>query len=698
MNWLHLYTSVPIASEIYHVRLYTMPDAVTQQSTYKLAPDMLETHWALLQQNAPTPIVFDPDLIPDGGIGGKTVSIDGEMLQGVPTYDNLKLSLVPDPLFQGIVNSTRDLFTELWVEIVVEQAVLDAPPAKPGQMFWPRKRRLFYWGKVSKKDSNGKVDEQDATTNGTNYPRNAIGHVGTFDLNIIHGFKVFASRPARTWLDSFALAHPFATTPFVTIAQIYYSLLQALSPTRLFAIADYRCTSDDGLGEAFDSVSQGNVQFVEVAIDGHSALAEIAVLRRVATGPSSYTDSALFDNSKSPGPLSLYNMKDLGECITRLTAEFNLRFQCEIPTLDEAGLLPDPFVSNLTVMRQKFWLATSRWLFLEPDIAQAALYPDPQAQTIGYTPAANWISSVTCTLPTPSGTGPDSGTMNLGVATELENNVTFKSLFRFRAFTEDSHGTRTYSMNCAELYVGPSDGSAWVAAGQGTIQTESINFTWDNWALLLAWLLIMRWGSGRALVEFDQHGRAIEPFGGSRQLNPVPCKKTFGLGDIGDFPLLRSFSMNPGLLYDPNIIGNFSVYEIAFEPGKDTHIKGIETTTTTLLTGTYGMDGIIPAPPTPPTTDTTPPTVTITTPRPAASVTGIVPVSVTATDDVAVTNVRLFAGTTLVDFLTASTSGSTYNFSWDTTALPNGPATLTAKAIDAAGNVGSATVTVTISH
>ena len=80
--------------------------------------------------------------------------------------------------------------------------------------------------------------------------------------------------------------------------------------------------------------------------------------------------------------------------------------------------------------------------------------------------------------------------------------------------------------------------------------------------------------------------------------------------------------------------------------------------------------------------DTTPPTVALTAPANGATVTGTVPVSATANDNVGVTHVEFYRGTTLI----ASDGTSPFSVNWDATAVPTGTYAITAKAFDAAGN------------
>jgi hypothetical protein len=101
--------------------------------------------------------------------------------------------------------------------------------------------------------------------------------------------------------------------------------------------------------------------------------------------------------------------------------------------------------------------------------------------------------------------------------------------------------------------------------------------------------------------------------------------------------------------------------------------------------GNMGSSGLITvtvqnAPP-----DTISPTAKINSPADGTTVSGIVGVAITATDNVGVVRVEWYlngasAGTTL---------NPTANFPWDTTKYPNGSCTLEARAYDAAGNMGS---------
>lgn len=92
--------------------------------------------------------------------------------------------------------------------------------------------------------------------------------------------------------------------------------------------------------------------------------------------------------------------------------------------------------------------------------------------------------------------------------------------------------------------------------------------------------------------------------------------------------------------------------------------------------------------------DTTPPTVSIATPT-GGTVSGSVTVSVNASDNVGVAKVSLAVNGTVI----ASDMTAPYQFTWNSTSVPNGSAKLTAIASDAAGNTAtSAAVTVNVSN
>jgi chitodextrinase len=94
-----------------------------------------------------------------------------------------------------------------------------------------------------------------------------------------------------------------------------------------------------------------------------------------------------------------------------------------------------------------------------------------------------------------------------------------------------------------------------------------------------------------------------------------------------------------------------------------------------------------------PPPDTTPPTVTIT--QPAGTVSGTVQIAATANDNVGVVGVQF-----KIDgaFFGPMDGTAPYGVAWDTRTAADGPHTITADAVDAMGNVGSASVQVTVNN
>ncbi len=95
-----------------------------------------------------------------------------------------------------------------------------------------------------------------------------------------------------------------------------------------------------------------------------------------------------------------------------------------------------------------------------------------------------------------------------------------------------------------------------------------------------------------------------------------------------------------------------------------------------------------------PPADTTPPSAVLTAPA-SGTVSGTVTLAADASDDTGVSEVRFFAD----DDLLGSDATVPYSLNWDTTAVADGAYTLTAQAVDAAGNTGvSAAVSVTVDN
>jgi subtilisin family serine protease len=92
--------------------------------------------------------------------------------------------------------------------------------------------------------------------------------------------------------------------------------------------------------------------------------------------------------------------------------------------------------------------------------------------------------------------------------------------------------------------------------------------------------------------------------------------------------------------------------------------------------------------------DVTPPTVALTSPAPGATVSGSVSLLVSASDNVGVSKVEFFEGSTLL----GTDAYSPFSFAWNSRNGPNGPRTVSARAVDAMGNSATSSVTVTANN
>jgi hypothetical protein len=93
--------------------------------------------------------------------------------------------------------------------------------------------------------------------------------------------------------------------------------------------------------------------------------------------------------------------------------------------------------------------------------------------------------------------------------------------------------------------------------------------------------------------------------------------------------------------------------------------------------------------------DVTPPTVSVTAPADGATIAGGVTISANATDNLAVDHVDFLVDGEVVGTLTSGP----FNFTWDSNDVANGSHTITARAVDTAGNsAASAPVSITVSN
>lgn len=756
MTSVHLRAASKAGSEIYHYRLYSVPDVLSQVTTFIRAGMLvrdayakagrMQTHLDLLAQNGvATSAPFSETSIKEQD--GRQFSIDGEMLQGSPSFNNFKLTLFPDAVFLPLVTAIRELNTEVWLEITCEQAVTDCPPLKAGEMYWPRKERLYFWGKLLKNDSSGAVDRETRKLTSAQYSKTVIDHAGTLDMTFVHWMKVRGAQTASYWLDQVkaTVLLPVGTLPtdphlpdndpnalgiipiaagdpsiasyqFVRASTLLYKLVQQLSPTALFAMADQRLTNFTlNQPETPASVAQGALQIALGKLTNGTfstdTLDQIWIPIRMVTyyetdGTFDYYlvgNSPLFESPArdgSIGPMSLYNIKDLAEAIVRLPEEFFFKWGVELPTLDDVATAPAQRNGRADAYeRQRLWQACSRWLFQPVEQPTSKIYSlSPDEKTIKYNPAAQWLTGATYDMPTPNNTGPAHWAYITGADEDLKNDYAGKLLFRFTAYFFTNLTSIQYQQSGVELWIGPDDMSLVdieeYSGVQGFLPNDDSAFFGSaiDWALAHAYFMVLRWGHCRAQIEFDNYGRAIEPFGASSTRLAIKPKRTFGLGDIGDFPLLRSFTMQTGLLP----VLTYTVQEITMTPKKPTHIKAIEITPPK----TSGAGGAINQAETPyvPVHKTT--IVTHITKPTGGSITGVQSIQATITPGFyPVASVKVAIDGVFLDYaeaMTANADGtSSYAFSWNTGPLAHTMHTITVTAFDTAGNSGSDTKTVT---
>jgi poly(hydroxyalkanoate) depolymerase family esterase len=91
--------------------------------------------------------------------------------------------------------------------------------------------------------------------------------------------------------------------------------------------------------------------------------------------------------------------------------------------------------------------------------------------------------------------------------------------------------------------------------------------------------------------------------------------------------------------------------------------------------------------------DTSPPSVSIVSPADGATLSGVVAIEVSATDDGGIHSVLMFLDGELIG---SDYRGPEFEFLWDTAVFPQGSHELTARAFDAAGNVATDAIAVTV--
>ena len=233
----------------------------------------------------------------------------------------------------------------------------------------------------------------------------------------------------------------------------------------------------------------------------------------------------------------------------------------------------------------------------------------------------------------------------------------------------------TYAMQQA-----PTDHEAMTGAGLGLVDVYDTQGNLKNHLIATGGKLNAPWGLALAPTGFGGLANAL-------------LVGNFGDGWINGFdPSTGAFI---GTVNDASgqAIATPGLWGIAFGNGSSNQKTGTLYFAAGISSQAGGLYGRIDPGATPP--DVVAPTVSLTAPAAGATVSGTVTVTASATDDVGVTAVTFFAGSTQIGMASAAP----YSASWDTTKAANGTVSLTAQATDAAGNVGtSAAVSVTVDN
>jgi len=144
--------------------------------------------------------------------------------------------------------------------------------------------------------------------------------------------------------------------------------------------------------------------------------------------------------------------------------------------------------------------------------------------------------------------------------------------------------------------------------------------------------------------------------------------------------LIGTASVSPySIIWDTTKVanGNHNIQVKAYDAANNVGTSAVISVT---------VDNVIP--------DTTAPICTITSPANGATVQGTTTISAFTNDNVGVTKVQFYVGGSLI----GTTLASPYNIVWDTTKVANGNYTIQVEAYDAAENMGTSEITVTVNN
>jgi hypothetical protein len=664
---LHFLAQIPKPEGIYYVRLYDVIRNVP----------MMDRHALDLFANGGAPENITGDLVYQEGFGDVQSAFDNELLQSAVEHQSFRLSLEADPILKSLVDVWRDLTRDVWLEVVLETRAQNLPIFKPHQMIQPRKKRLVWWGKMTRNDATGYVDYQKFKRGVVRDPSLRI-HIGGLEMTFVHWLHVTFERSAESFLDDLRAPHAGTANTDLTISNLLYKLTCYCSPVPLVAMSDQSliATDKDDDTNLLSSIAYGNITLsysITASPLPHTARS-LYYLRVPLRRSSQFT--ALFhkkgDNGDtSHGDNSLYSRwTTLGDAMVTLTREFFLKFDCELPTIEEAFLLwglPIGFANDKR-NRTSHFASAARWLFCELDSFPNGITAVPVEKSVRYTPCALWIKKIKIEVPTAEGLFDTVHEKDTGFSEGKD--ISYKTLFRFMG-QHYVGSTPVDSFRGFELLISDPVAGGGIPYARTAVFGEASYNLWNDAHTARNLDL---WGGSRALVEFEHETTGLIPY--------TDTVRSFGFMNWGDFSMMHYFDASPGLLYQDSEFGRFSIIELKRIPGGNTLIRGIERKVLTPVDIGEPPDIPLPPPPNLPPVIVVPPDV-------AEPISGVHDLWLVATDPEACIDHVDF----LIDgvFKARQKGGNAYwqrfDFWFDSTAFTNGVHTLTVIITDCAGNV-----------
>jgi hypothetical protein len=260
MKWIHYTFTKTVGSSTYRFRLYSNDGAGHYAGAYggvhgpqprkpgdPFHKNSLAQHYfELLDPSNPdikcSQVELHTELLRSFGRHG--VDKDSEVSQGIPEYQMFSIELASVPELMDLIEAIRDPETQVWLEVVLVQPVLDAEPL-PGRFCAPRRERMLFWGRMARPESKENVKRQQTTTAGRSksYKPKANWHLGTISLSFVHWLKIRCEESVTDVLTEIRQEHCPITVDTdldIQVSKVLYRLLKYISPTPLIACSDWR--------------------------------------------------------------------------------------------------------------------------------------------------------------------------------------------------------------------------------------------------------------------------------------------------------------------------------------------------------------------------------------------------------------------------------------------------------------------------